>query len=175
MKLVTKRLCLRLWKKSDASKLVEMFDDKSISKFIYQVPYPYKKKDALEFLNDYAKKKEHKAFAIFRKKDNALVGAIALKDINKKLKSAAIGYSSHRKYRNKGYMTEAAKRILDYGFKKLKLNRIEIRCAKDNQASKKVINKLGAKQEGILRDECIVNGKFHDHLVHSILRKEYKG
>ncbi len=174
MKLVTERLYLRTWKKSDIPSIVEMFNDKSINKFIYRAPYPYKRKDALKFSNGYCKQKENKAFAIFRKEDDVLVGAITLKDIDKKLKSAGIGYSLHRKYRNKGYMTEAAKRVLQYGFKTLNLNRIEIRCAKGNKASKKVIKKLGAKKEGVLRDECLVNGKFHDHIVHSILRKEYK-
>lgn len=174
MKLVTERLYLRPWKKSDVPAMVEMFNDKSINKFIYRAPYPYKKKDALKFLNKFSKQKENKAFAIFRKEDNVLVGVITIKDIDKKLKSAAIGYSLHRKYRNRGYMIEAAKRVLKYGFKTLKLNRIEIRCAKDNKASKKVIKKLGAKKEGVLRDECFVNGKLHDNMVHSILRKEYK-
>ena len=174
MKLVTERLYLRPWKKSDIPAMIEMFNDKSINKFIYRAPYPYKRKDALEFFNKYSKQKENKAFAIFRKEDNVLLGGITLKDIDKQLMSAGIGYSLHRKYRNKGYMTEAAKRILKYGFVILKLNRIEIRCAKDNKASKKVIKKLGAKKEGILREECLVNGKPHDYLVHSILRKEYK-
>lgn len=173
MKLVTERLYLRPWKKSDIPAMVEMLNDKSIHRFT-RVSYPYRKKDAKEYFKKAKKEKDNKRWGIFKKVDNILVGSVTLKNIDKKAKKAEVGYLIHRKHRSKGYATEVTKRILGYAFKILKLNRVEINYAKENLASKKVIKKLGAKQEGILRQELFVGGKLHDHVIHSILRKEYK-
>ena len=59
-------------------------------------------------------------------------------------------------------------------FKKFKLNRVEIDCAVDNIASRKVILKLGAKKEGRLRQSLYFRNKYHDEYMHSILKKEWK-
>ncbi len=173
MKLITERLYLRPWKESDISAMVEMLHDKSIHRFT-RVPYPYRKKDAKEYFKKAKKEKDNKRWGIFRMVDGILIGSITLKNIDKKAKKAEIGYIIHRKHRNKGYATEATKKVLEYSFNKLKLNRVEINYAKDNLSSKKVITKLGAKKEGILRQELFVGGKLHDHVINSILRKEYK-
>jgi RimJ/RimL family protein N-acetyltransferase len=72
-------------------------------------------------------------------------------------------------------MAEAIQLILQLVFKKLKLNRIEIGCSTKNKASRKVIEKAGAKYEGTQREAMISGlGKKHDMRVYSILAKEWK-
>jgi [ribosomal protein S5]-alanine N-acetyltransferase len=172
MRLLTERLYIRPWEKKDIDVMVEMLHDKSVYRFT-RVPYPYNRKEAYKFLRR-IKEEKSKSFGVFKKKDNILVGSCTLKEIDKTIKKAEVGYIIHRKHRNKGYATEIAKRLLDYGFKTLKLNRIEINHAKDNIGSEKVIKKLGAKKEGILRRGLFAGGKLHDQIINSILRKEYK-
>ena len=57
--------------------------------------------------------------------------------------------------------------------KKLKFNKIYINCAKENKASKRVIKKIGAKQEALLKKDVFVGGRYHDNYIHSIFRKDW--
>jgi len=53
------------------------------------------------------------------------------------------------------------------------LSFIKFICAKENLASKKVIKKLGAKKEALLKQDLFVGKKYHDSLLHSIFRKDW--
>ncbi len=87
---------------------------------------------------------------------------------------AEVGYVISDKYWNKGYMTEALKKILQFGFETMNLERIEARCFTENKASERVMQKCGMKLEGILRSSLYIKGKFSDFKLYSILKSEYK-
>jgi ribosomal-protein-serine acetyltransferase len=63
--------------------------------------------------------------------------------------------------------------MLDYGFKDLGLNRIEIKCAVENLKSARVPEKLNFTKEGILRQAELLNGKFVDLYLFSLLKNEW--
>lgn len=172
----TERLLLRPWREKDAEILQSIANHKSISKFT-RVPYPYKLKDAKKFIRDSAKKrrkKEEFCFAIVIKNTNELIGSISLVKINWFYKWAEVGYWIGKDFRGNGFMSEAVRGLLDYGFKKINLNRIEINCFVENKASKRVIEKVGGVFEGKMRQKVFLRGKFYDLLVFSILRKEWR-
>jgi ribosomal-protein-alanine N-acetyltransferase len=171
-----KRIFLRPLVKKDAAKIKKICHDRSINRFTH-VPYPYRIKDALEFIEKSRikrKKKEEYVYGIINKETNELMGTISLVRIIKRDNKAKIGYLLGKKYRNKGYMTETCKLFVDYIFKKFKLYKIYINCAKDNKASKNVITKVGAKEEALLRKDILLGGKYHDHYIHSIWRDDWK-
>lgn len=173
--IVGKRVLLRPLSIKDAKVLARLANDYSVSRFTH-VPYPYKLKDALDFIKKINKKGTNEiVFAIINKKTKAYMGNVDFIRIEKRDKRAEIGYWLGKEYRNKGYMTEATRLIVDYGFNKLKFNRIEISCSTKNKASERVIkDKLKARFEGILRERMIFGDKrFHDQEFFSILRKEY--
>lgn len=88
---------------------------------------------------------------------------------------AEIGYGLFEAdYKRKGLMSEAIVPIIEYGFKRMKLNRIEAFIDPKNQASIKLINKLNFIKEGQLREHYRENNKIEDSLVYSLLRKEYE-
>jgi RimJ/RimL family protein N-acetyltransferase len=62
--------------------------------------------------------------------------------------------------------------LAKWGFKELKLNRIEIVVATDNQRSLRVAEKVGAKCEGIQRNRLIVRDKPHDGMMHSLIPQD---
>ena len=146
MKLITKRLILRDVLMKDAKDVAENANDKEIGNFT-TVPYPYTIKNAREFikkkeLDKKKKPRETYAFGITIKDNNIVIGIISLDDINKSNKKAEIGYWLGRKYRQQGIISEAEKAILDFGFKKLKLNKIYGKAMPKNTGSNKLYDIL---------------------------------
>jgi ribosomal-protein-alanine N-acetyltransferase len=88
---------------------------------------------------------------------------------------AEIGYGLFDDtYKQKGIMSEAAKAILDYGFDKMKLYRVEALIGKDNAASLSLVKKFGFTQEGILREHYFANNTMEDSVVFGLLKQEYQ-
>ena len=69
----------------------------------------------------------------------------------------------------KGYMSEVAQLIINYGFDKMKLHRIEAMVGTYNIASLKIIEKLGFSKEGLMKAHYLRNGIFEDSLVFSLI------
>ena len=78
-----------------------------------------------------------------------------------------------KKYRNKGYITEAIKLIVGFAFNELKLNRISARLWENNLASIKVLKKNKFKKEGLLREMVFKAGKWQNDLVYAVIRKDW--
>ncbi|KAA9038545.1 GNAT family N-acetyltransferase [Ginsengibacter hankyongi] len=102
-----------------------------------------------------------------------LVGRIGLHYINLNNKSASIGYWLTREAEGKGIVTNSCRQIITYGFKKLGLHRIEIKAATENFKSQAIPEKLGFKKEGILRQAELVNDKYLDLFIYSLLDFEW--
>lgn len=94
--------------------------------------------------------------------DEKLVGRIGLYKIDDYNKSAEIGYWIDKTEEGKGITTMACRQLCDYAFTHIKMHRLEIRCAVNNEASKKLPTRLGFKKEGTLAGAEYLNGKFVD-------------
>ena len=101
-----------------------------------------------------------------------LIGIIAL-EFNHLARLAELGYWLGVPYWNKGYATEAARAVVEYGFKVLRLNRIQARHMTNNPASGRVLQKLGMAYEGTHRQATRRFGAYQDLAVYAILRSEY--
>lgn len=69
-------------------------------------------------------------------------------------------------------MPEAVHPLIAFGFQMMKLNRIEGRCILANTASARVMEKVGMKFEGVLRQHLFTKGSFYDVKMYSILKEE---
>ncbi len=88
---------------------------------------------------------------------------------------AEIGYGLFDdRYKNKGLMHEAMKTILDYGFNKMDLHRVEAFIGKDNIPSLKTVGKFSFTQDGIMREHYFTNNQMEDSVVFSLLKHEYQ-
>ena len=85
--------------------------------------------------------------------DGALIGQVGLTIITTRYDEAFMWYSLNRRYWGQGYMTEAARRILDFGFETAGLRRIFAECHPDNTASTRVMEKIGLRLESHPADE----------------------
>ena len=108
--------------------------------------------------------------AVIREEPGELIGGIGLHADGSK---AMLGYCFARSAWGKGYATEAAQVMLDFGFKSLELHRIWACCDPENAGSIRVLQKLGMRQEGHLKHDCQIRGEWRDNLLFAILEDEW--
>ena len=139
--LKTDRLLLRPFTMADAPEVQRLAGDKEIASTTLNIPHPYKDGDAQNWIGTHEGKfrmGEMVTFAIVLPVENILIGAISL-NISKTNESAEMGYWIGKPYWNNGYCTEAARRLIQYGFEEMDLNRIFARHMTRNPSSGKVI------------------------------------
>lgn len=106
--------------------------------------------------------------------NNQPIGDIAVLDIDHLNRNAIVRISIFdQKFWGNGYGTEAMSLLLKYGFDILNLHRIGLDVYEYNERGIKSYEKLGFKQEGIIRDELFYDGEFHNSIIMGALRDEF--
>lgn len=106
---------------------------------------------------------------IIDKKLKKLVGGVAINVVSQSNRTGEIGYCINPKFWRNGYATEATKAIIEFGFKTLKLHRIQATCDVRNTGSTKVLQKCGLKREGIIREHILLRDGWRNSYLYSIL------
>jgi len=171
----TKRLIIRRPRKSDANDIYN-YINKDVVKFLANIPWPYKRKHALEFIEKSKKEWGKKAFRFVIQRGNQVIGTIDLHNYDKKNKAANIGFALNKKYWGQGIMTEASRAIVNFGFKQLKLVKILSIASTKNIGSWKIMKKLGMRKVGILEKEYFSNAtkKWNNSYLYEVLKENYK-
>ncbi len=173
--LETANLVMNGFCEEDISLLVKMAGDRDVAKMTMRMPHPYKRIDGEKWIashNLHFIEKKSVTFAI-RLKTGELIGGISIiLDLANKL--GELGYWVGKKYWNHGYCTEAAREIIRYSFKTLKLNKVYARHFSINPASGRVMAKCGMKREGRQRQQFNKWGKYVDVVEYGILKGEYR-
>ncbi|MEN1970567.1 GNAT family protein [Lentibacillus sp. N15] len=106
--------------------------------------------------------------------NNQPIGDIAMLDIDHQNRNSLVRISifDHGFWGN-GYGTEAMALLLEYGFEVLNLHRIGLDVYSFNKRGIKSYEKLGFKQEGIIRDELFYDGEYHDLIIMGVLKNEF--
>jgi RimJ/RimL family protein N-acetyltransferase len=166
-----KRINLRSLRLSDADSIAKNINSKYITRYTQNIPYPYKKKYAVSFVRKtFGKIKKGTDYEFGIELNGEIVGGASLLKIKDRI--AELGYWLGKRFWGKGYMTEAAKLITDYGFRKLNIKKICSRVAGPNIASQRVLEKTGFKKEGILRKQFVKKGKYYDEVRYGLLSEE---
>ncbi|MBE3597170.1 MAG: GNAT family N-acetyltransferase [Hydrogenibacillus sp.] len=105
---------------------------------------------------------------------HAIVGVIGYHKIDWDNRKTSLGYWLIPTVQGRGVMSRACSAMLDYAFFHLGLNRMEIRAAKDNIRSRRVAERLGFTQEGIIRQAEWLHDRFVDHVVYGLLAREWE-
>jgi len=152
--LKTERLKLKQLSLKDSKLITEYLQDREMSEHTTTIPFPYTEKDAIWWINNsFEKFKNDKGFVfgIFLNETNILIGTIDL-NINNETKIGNFGYWTAKAFWDKGYMTEALKVVLNFGFSTLNLKEITAVHSVANPASGKVMLKAGmTKTENVLK------------------------
>jgi len=112
-------------------------------------------------------------FWLFKKEDLAFeraIGNLAFNNIVRgAFQSCHLGYQLDEREINRGLITEALRRAIDFVFDELKLHRIEANVMPRNQRSRRVVEKLGFVEEGLAKQYLKIKGVWEDHLHYVIL------
>ena len=115
-------------------------------------------------------------FFILRRRADTLLGAITLDHIRRgPAQAATLGYWIGQVHARQGYMHEAIKAVVHYGFRELNLGRIEAACLPENVASRGVLEKSGFKYEGVAQSYLQINGRWRNHVLYANLRHDRRG
>lgn len=105
--------------------------------------------------------------------DGEIVGVIGYVGVDWQRRSAGLGYWLDEDHLGKGTMTAAARALVDHALSVWELNRVEIRVAAENRRSRAIPERLGFRQEGILRQAELVDGRYLDSVVYSMPAEDW--
>ena len=103
-----------------------------------------------------------------------LIGVIALEYIDWSNQITEIGYWLSAETEGQGLISQACPILIEYAFRQLKMNRVQIRCASENWRSRAIPEKLGFKPEGLIRQAEKLPDRFVDLVVYGMLADEWK-
>lgn len=171
----TDRLMLRHLELNDAETLEKLINDYDIASTTLNIPYPYPVGGAESFINsraEIAERGDGYTFAITNKVNHAFMGCIGIQ-INQPNNRGELGYWLGTCYWNQGFITEAATRVVQFGFEELALNKIVAGAMTKNPASSNVMKKIGMQYEGLFRQQFLKWDSYEDIIYYSMLREEY--
>jgi ribosomal-protein-alanine N-acetyltransferase len=172
----TERLVLRPFAVSDAVDVQRLAGDWAIADTTLNIPHPYEDGMAEQWIATHKPRFEEGKlcnFAVTLRDSGDLVGAIGLV-ITRRFDHAELGYWIGKPYWGKGFCTEAARAVIDYGFTVLGLQRIHASHLARNPASGRVMRNIGMKQEGTLRGHAKKWDKYEDLVLYGILKQEWQ-
>jgi RimJ/RimL family protein N-acetyltransferase len=175
-RLTTQRLLLRAFALSDAADVERLAGDFAIADTTLEIPHPYLPGMAEEWFSTHGPKFEAGemiALAITARDGGELIGAVGL-GIRQRFDRAELGYWIGKPYWGRGYATEAATALMEYGFRELGLNRIFAVHFRRNPASGRVMQKLGMTQEGLFRQHIKKWDRYEDEVIYGMLRSDWE-
>jgi len=172
--IVTSRLVLRQFNNKDFKDFYEYGIDKNVGPNAGWAPHK-NEDESREIFKQFCNSDE--VFAIELKEENKVIGAIGFDpDRKRTIKTAySIGYVLNSKYWGRGIMTAAAKEVIRFLFEVKEASILAVYHYPFNNRSKRVIEKLGFKYEGTLRQASqIYDGTIYDDLCYSMTKEEFE-
>lgn len=173
--LTTERLILRELQPNDAPAVFRIRGDYEVTKYNTGAPYE-NVQHAVQMIDAvkaaYDKENELRWGITFKSHGN-VIGMCGYNYWDRTDHRASIGYDLARDYWRQGIMTEALRAILAFGFEQMRLHRIEADASVYNEASIRLLRKLGFVQEGIRRDQYYEDNAYHDLMLFGLLAQEY--
>ena len=173
---IDEETCLRLLESCDAQQFFDLISANlsHIGEWMFWLQDSYSVEDAHRHiktsLERYAERKGFEAGIFFK---GILAGAVKFSYFDWTHRSTEIGYWLGASYQGRGLATKACRAMIEYAFKELKLNRVEIRCIDENERSRAVAERLGFKQEGVIRQARWRKDHFVDLIVYGMVASEW--
>ena len=101
-----------------------------------------------------------------------IAGVVGFNQIDRDNSIGHLGYWLAKEYNGKGIMTKSVRELIAIGFDYYNLNRIDIRCAKGNSRSRAIPERLGFKNEGVIRQAEKLSDRYVDHVIYGLLKED---
>lgn len=172
--LETERLILRELRLSDAADVFAYASNPAIGKHTAWPPH-----ETLADSERYLRQAEalrddptEALWGVYHKADGRIIGTCGLYDVDATHGSAAIGYVLSLDYRGQGLMPEAMQAVAAHAFRAMGLVRLQGVCRVDNMPSQRVMEKLGMRLEGVMRQYRVVKGQRIDMKMYAVLKDD---
>ena len=171
----TDRLVLRPLRETDVEALFSIFSDERVMRYWSTPPWTSPQPAQDMIAADLAQTtRDHLRLGIELAESGLFLGTCSLFSINYTCRRAEVGYGLGSFAWGQGYMHEALRALLDFGFGELDLNRIEADIDPRNNASARTLERLGFTREGYLRERWIVGDEVSDTALYGLLRREWR-
>ncbi len=175
--LVTERLALRELRLDDARAVADRAGDRQVARYLLAVPSPYPVALATRWIVGrlaWWGQGRGVTMAIARRDDpDALIGSVSLRRYHRD-RRAELGYWLGADSWGEGFATEAARTLVDFGFREMGLSRIYAQVLEGNRASCQVLAKLGMIEEGVRRRHIRKGKRLLDVTLFGILKDEWR-
>jgi len=169
--LKTQRLLLRAFTLDDAPHVQRLAGVREVALNTLHIPHPYPDGAAEAWI---AKQGEGAEIVFAIESDGQLVGAIGLV-VDRTHERGELGYWIGVPFWGRGYATEAGRAMVRFGFGEQRLQRIFAQVFSRNPASARVLQKIGMRHEGTLRQHLKKWGESVDVECYGIIRSEFDG
>ena len=112
-------------------------------------------------------------FAVELRDEGRMIGEVGIFVAPQAQSKGDLGWSFHPDYQGQGYATEAARVLLAHTFQERGLRRLTSGCDTRNAASVRLMERLGMRREGHLRQSRLAGGDWHDEYLYALLRDEW--
>jgi len=175
--LETERLLLREFEEGDEQAVHEYASDPEVVRHVEWGPNT--EADTMRFIQYALSLQEEEprgnySLAITLKTDGRLIGGCSVVVSDPGNREGWIGYVLKRRFWAQGYGTEAARALVGFGFEQLGLHRIFATCGPENVASARLLEKVGMRREGHLREHKWQKGRWRDSYLYAVLDHEWR-
>ncbi len=170
----TKRLLIRKIKLSDKKQVFSLGSNNETLKYVDSSTHNSIDDSILEIkrIENEFNNSSSFFFGICLNPNTEIIGIIGIYNIDYKHKFASSKSILLKEYWGKGIVSEAQKKIIEFAFNTLDLNRIECQVHTEHSQSIKRLKKLGFKKEGRLRQNFLIDNKFYDSYIFSLLKND---
>jgi [ribosomal protein S5]-alanine N-acetyltransferase len=175
--LTTPRLLLREFEEDDWRATHPYESDPEVVRYqSHGVRTPEESRDYIRRVRALAHEKPRRIYdlAVVLRDSHQLIGRCGMNITDPELREATVWYVLDRSHWGRGYIPEATRALVDFGFGTLGLHRVWADCDPRNPASVRVMEKLGMRQEAHFRENAFIKGEWCDSLIYAILDREWR-
>jgi RimJ/RimL family protein N-acetyltransferase len=174
----TQRLLLRPFEPGDLDALLAIESRADVARFLYHEPRgPDEAREVLErriASTSLGDEGDTLSVAVVVRATGEMIGDCMLHWSSRQHQLGEVGFALHPDHHGRGYATEAARVLVEYGFSEVGLHRIIGRLEARNIASARVLEKLGMRREALLIENEFVKGEWQSEIVYAILEREWR-
>ena len=172
----TPRLILRGMRVSDAADMYAYAKLPSVTEYLTWDPHTSveETREYLIYVGQRYRTGDFYDWSLICREDGRMIGTCGFTSFNCPADSAEIGYVLNPDYQGKGLATEAVRRVLEFGFNELQLHRIEAHFIQGNDASRRLMERVGMQFEGFARESMKIKGRYRTIGTCGILRREFE-
>ena len=171
----TERLTLRAMHPIDAEDMYDYARLEEVTKYLLWSEHPSLSytRDYLHYVQSRYSLGDFYDWAVIDKESRRMIGTCGFARIDLENGAAELGYVLNPDFWGRGYATEVASRVIEFGFEELGLHRIEARFMQGNEASRRVMEKLGMTFEGYHRQYMMIKGSYKNIGVSAITKDQF--